>query len=355
MSDERSWAGSSQRSTMRDVAALAGVSTKTVSRVINGERYVSVEIGQQVRAAMTSLNYRHNLAASQLRARTNSAAIGLILVDISNPFSSAVHRAVEDVFRGSGVVVLSASTDEDPSRARDAVAAFAVRRVDGLIVMPPSHDHRYLALEVEAGTHVVLVDRPPSLLKADWVVSGNHEGARAGMAHLIEHGHRRIAFVGDWPDVISSQQRYDGYVVALSQAGIDVDVSLDLRGFADHDQVERRVHDMLIRTDAPTAVFVAQNALCAPVVRALRRLGLHNATAVVGFDGFEGADLIEPGLTVVAQDPVLMGTLAAEILMKRLAGDTSVEREVVLPTRLVVRGSGEIEGPTPIRESLSAT
>jgi len=334
-----------QRSTMRDVAALADVSQKTVSRVINGEKYVSAEIAQRVHEAIERLDYRHNMAASQLRAGTTAAAVGVILVDISNPFSSALHRAVEDVFRTRRISVLAASTDEDAERERAAVSTFTARRVDGLIMMPASHDHSYLSADVRAGTHIVLVDRPPAFLNIDSVVSDNQGGAAHGVEHLLSHGHRRIGFIGDWPSVTSSHLRYVGYRQALDAAGIAVDESIVLRGFDDPAEVERQCLGLLGSDTPPTALFVAQNALCAPVVRAVRSLGLQQEIAVVGFDGFESADLVEPGLTVIAQDPVQMGTLAAEILVERMTGEKGDPKNIVLPTRLIERGSGEISGP----------
>ncbi|WP_428932416.1 LacI family DNA-binding transcriptional regulator [Microbacterium sp. YY-01] len=335
-----------QRATMRDVAALAEVSAKTVSRVINGEKYVSNEIAERVRDAMERLDYRHNLAASQLRAGTNAAAIGVILVDISNPFSSAVHRAIEDVFRPLGISVIAASTDEDAVREREAVVTFAARRVDGLIIMPASHDHSYLSADVRAGTHVIMIDRPPSFLNVDSVVSDNRAGATDGVRHLVKYGHRRIGFIGDWPEVVSSQLRFEGYEDALAAAGIDIDESVIVRGFDSPADAEGAVVRMLEVRDAPTAFFVAQNVLCGPVVRALRQVGQQRSVAVVGFDGFEGADLVEPGLTVIAQDPFRIGELAAETLAGRLDGTiASTASHHVLPTSLIERGSGELPGP----------
>lgn len=335
-----------RRSTMRDVAAIANVSAKTVSRVINGEKYVSSEIEERVRAAMAQLNYRHNMAARQLRSRATAAAVGLVLVDISNPFSSALHRAVEDVFTPRGINVLASSTDEDSARERAAVETFTARRVDGLILMPASHDHGYLAPELRAGTPMVMVDRPSAGISVDSVVSGNEEGARRGVHHLIEHGHRRIGFLGDLPEVISSEMRHRGYLRALQDAGVKADDRIVHRGFDAPEDAYQACSTMLEAPDAPSAIFVAQNALCIPVVRALQHHGRQQDVAVVGFDGFEGADLVAPGLTVVAQDPSRMGRLAAEILAARMSPGTDAPVEDhVLETTLVERGSGEIPAP----------
>jgi LacI family transcriptional regulator len=334
-----------QRATMRDVAALADVSIKTVSRVINGEKYISDAISRRVNEAIQRLNYRHNLAASQLRAGVNSSAVGVILVDISNPFSAAVHRAVEDVFQGTGIAVFLASTDEEAEREKAAVHAFSKRRVDGFVIMPASHDQGYLRSEITAGTHVVIIDRPPAYLNVDSVVSENRKGARTGVEHLIRHGHRRIGFIGDWPTVASSQLRLAGYEDALSHAGIERDGGIILQGFADSDTVQRATEELIANDPTVTALFVAQNALCQPVIRAVRAQNRRREMGIVGFDGFDGADLVEPGLTVIAQDPALIGRTAGTILLGRMNGENPEPRAQILETHLIVRGSGEIPGP----------
>ncbi|MCC5948958.1 MAG: LacI family DNA-binding transcriptional regulator [Nitriliruptoraceae bacterium] len=336
------------RPTIRDVAALADVSIKTVSRVVNRDGRVSEALTARVAAAIEELNYRPNLAASRLRSGgANAAAIGLLVVDIGNPFSSTIHRAVEDVARAQGLAVLAASTDEDETREREAINAFTARRVDGLIVMPASHDHRYLAVELATGTPLVMIDRPPASIDVDAVVSDNVGGAALGVDALVAHGHRRIAYVGHHPDIVSAQQRFLGYETGLRTAGIALDPDLVHQGSSDPIEVETTVRRLLTdAADPPTALFLGQNLLCAPTIRALRSLDLHRQVAVIGFDGFAGADLVDPALTTVDQDPVEMGRLAAEVIFRRLAGDTSPPRVRVLPTSLHRRGSGEIPPST---------
>src|SRR5437879_7948161 len=146
---------------MRDVAALAKVSIKTVSRVVNGEPGVSPALARRVLAASERLDYRHNMTASSLRRSDGrSATIGVVLEDVANPFASALHRSIEDVAVKRGVLVLAGSSDEDGERDRRLVSAFASRRVDGLIIQPPSHDHRYPLTEPRARPAMVFVARP---------------------------------------------------------------------------------------------------------------------------------------------------------------------------------------------------
>ncbi len=165
------------RPTIRDVAALSGSSLKTVSRVVNGEPGVSAALEARVRSAIERLGYRHDLGASSLRrSDRKTASIGVLIENVANPFSAAVHRSIETVARGHGVVVFAGSLDEDADRERELVSAFLSRRVDGLIIVPSGNDHSFLADERAAGTAIVFVDRPPQFLDADYVVTDNEIG-----------------------------------------------------------------------------------------------------------------------------------------------------------------------------------
>jgi LacI family transcriptional regulator len=189
---------SARRPTMLDVASLAGVGLKTVSRVVNGEPGVSPTLEAKVRHAIEQLNYRRDANASMLRRLGGKTqTIGLVLEDVANPFSSALHRAIEDSARARNVLVFAGSCDEDPVRERELIGTFRDRRVDGIIVVPASHDHTYLYDEQRAGTALVFVDRPAGHLDADSVASNNLEGSVEAVDHLLAHGHRRIFFVSE--------------------------------------------------------------------------------------------------------------------------------------------------------------
>jgi LacI family transcriptional regulator len=328
---------------MREVAALAKVSIKTVSRVVNGETGVSPGLARRVIAASERLDYRHNLTASSLRRSDGrSATIGIVLEDVANPFSSALHRAIEDVAVQRGVLVLASSSDEDEGRERKLVAAFASRRVDGLIIQPSSQDHSYLLTERKAGTAIVFVDRPPAYLDADTVLTDNAAGVRRGVAHLIAHGHRRIGYLGDLHTIATAAERHQGYLEELADHNLEVDerlVRLDLRGI---EKSEAAATELLTRPDPPTALFTGQNLVTIGAFRVLRRMGLHHRVALIGFDDFLLADLLEPGITVIAQDPAAIGRAAAEILFRRLDGDRSPSEHRVVLSRMITRGSGEI-------------
>ncbi|MGW4650789.1 LacI family DNA-binding transcriptional regulator [Kitasatospora sp. NPDC004289] len=324
------------RPTMKDVAAAAGVGLKTVSRVVNGERGVTEETAVRVREAIAALGFRRNDGARLLRTG-RTASVGLVLEDIADPFSAALTRAVEEVVRAEGSLLFTGSSGEDPERERELALAFCARRVDGLIVVPAGDDHRYLLPETESGTPVVFLDRPAAGIEADAVLSDNAGGARDGVAHLIRHGHRRIGFVGDQPHLHTAAERLRGYREAMAAAGLTVDRRWIESGPSDQARVAAAIARLTGGPEPVTALFTANNRI---TLAALHHLP-PRPPALLGFDDLELADLLSPGLTVVAQDPPALGAAAARALFDRLAGDSSPARRTVLPTRLVPRGSAE--------------
>jgi LacI family transcriptional regulator len=333
---------------MLDVAALAGVGLKTVSRVVNAEPGVSPALEARVRVAIEQLSYRRDANAATLRRLgRKTQTIGLVLEDVSNPFSSALHRAVEDAARERGVLVFAGSCDEDPERERELIGSFRDRRVDGIIVVPASHDHAYLYEERRAGTALVFVDRPASHLDADSVVSDNEGGALQGVRHLLERGHRRIGFLGDLLSISTAERRLRGYRRALEEADVALDPALIRTELRDPDSAAAAVDELLALSRPPSAFFTAQNLLTIGGVRALRRAGRERDVALIGFDDISLADMLEPAISVVAQDPQALGGVAADQLFRRLDGDTAAAVHRVIPVRLIARGSGEIARCSP--------
>jgi len=331
---------------MLDVAALAGVGLKTVSRVVNSERGVSPELEARVRRAIEQLNYRRDANAATLRRLgRKTQTIGLVLEDASNPFSSALHRAVEDAARERGVLVFAGSCDEDPERERELIGSFRDRRVDGLIVVPASHDHTYLHDERRTGTALVFLDRPARHLDADSVVSDNFGGAMQAVGHLLERGHRHVGFLGDLLSISTAQERLRGYRHALETAGVTVDDAVVRTELRAPDVAAAAVDEMLALPQPPTAFFTSQNLLTIGGIRALRRARREREIALIGFDDISLADMLDPAISVVAQDPQALGRAAADQLFRRLDGDTRPAVEVVIPVTLIARGSGEIGAP----------
>jgi LacI family transcriptional regulator len=334
-------ARASGRPTMVDVAARAGVSLKTVSRVVNREPRVAGATSARVHAAIEALGFRRHEGASHLRRGSTTASLGLVLMDVADPFYSTLTRAVEEVALRHGFLVLAGSSDEDTARERELALALCARRVDGLLVVPSGTDQAYLAPEVAAGTPVVFVDRPGVGLKADAVLVDNAGGTRAAVAHLAASGHRRIGFLGDAPAIYTARERLRGYRdgmanVARARAGDD----LIAMGPHTPETVAAALERMRGGRSPVTGLVTGNNRITVLVLRALARIRRWRP-ALVGFDDLELADLLNPALTVIEQDAAALGHSAAELLFARLAGDDRPVQRIVLPTRLVPRGSGE--------------
>ena len=328
---------------MKDVATEAGVSLKTVSRVVNGEPGVTLVTEQRVREAIEALGFRRNDSARLLRTG-QAATIGLVVEDIGDPFYSALMRGVESVARARGSLVLSGSSEADAGTERELALALCARRVDGLIMIPTSDDHSYLLPEMQAGVPVVFTDRPPGRIAADTVLSDNVGGSRKATAHLIAGGHRRIGYLGDNPDIFTARERHKGYLEAMAGAGVPVPEAWIAMDPPTKGRVWADLERMLAGPEPVTALVCGNNRISVLALHAL--VSLDVTLAMVGFDDFELADLLR--VTVVAQDPAELGRRAADLLFQRMDGDSAPPRRIVIPTRLVRRGSGELS-PLPGR------
>ena len=340
----------SRRPTMPDVARLAGVSIKTVSRVVNNEPNVSAATLKRVLGAIDELGFRRNDMARNLRAGLSSATIGLIIEDLGNPFYGTVARAVEDVARRHGALVMAASSEEDHQREKELVGALLQRRVDGLVIVPASGDHGYLQREMALGTPVVFLDRPADGAKADTVVLDNRGGARLGAEHLFAQGHRRIGVLGNDPGIFTIKQRLAGFLAAAEAAAGPFDDRFVVLDCQDPAGATRVASEMLGRRHPPTAFFALNNRMTVGVARAVWQHG--SDAPVVGFDDLELAEMLPVSVTVISGDAAAMGRRGAELLFDRLDGRAAgPPRRAVVPTALtsVSRARPVVEVAQPAR------
>lgn len=321
---------------MSDVAARAGVSLKTVSRVVNDAPHVQPELAERVLAAVAELGFRRNHLASSLRSGQATATIGLLIEEIANPFYATIAGAAADVARQRDTMLIIASSEEDPAREQQLLREMCARRVDGLLVVPAGHDHSFLRAEVELGIPAVFLDRPAGNLLADTVLLDNRGGARAGVHRLVEAGHRRIAVLLDSIGVYTMRERLEGAQDALVEAGVPYDNRLVRDGVRDPAAAGRVVAELLDQPDPPTAFFSLNNRITLGVIEELHRRG--SDAALLGFDDFDLARLMPYPLTVIAYDTRELARTATELLFGRIDGDRSWPRTVVLPTELVPRG-----------------
>ncbi|MEU7028079.1 LacI family DNA-binding transcriptional regulator [Streptomyces sp. NPDC046275] len=330
-----------RRPTLADVAREVGVSAKTVSRVLNEDGPSSPQTRERVLAAVAKLGFQPNLMARNIRVGGPDTTVGLVVPDLGNPFFGTVAGGIEDVVRERGLTLLMGSSAEDPERERALIETFLARRVSMLMVVPAfGADHAHLKAARAAGLPLVFLDRPGVGLSADCVVSSNRDGVHEGVAHLIARGHRRIGFVGDLPaKLYTRRERLSGYRAALAEAGLPYDRTL-VTGAHSQEGAAAETAALLALPNPPTALFAGNNMMALGVVAGLTRAGRKDV-ALVTFDDLPLADLLEPALTVVAQDPATIGETAARLALARLDGDRTRARTVMVPTRLLLRGSSE--------------
>ena len=328
------------RPTMQDVAQAAGVSLKTVSRVVNSEARVDEKTRERVQRAIARLGFRRNDIARNLRRGQTSLMVGLVIEDITNPFYSSIARGLEKVIQRYNYMLIISNSEENPQRERELVNELLRRRVEGLCIVPAGLDHSYLATELGLGTPMIFLDRPPAHLHTDTILLDNFGGAYKAITHLIGHGHHRIAMIQGDPQVYTGAERLRGYRQALVDHAIQYDEDLVRFGCDDAEQARAAVHMLLAMPDPPTALFTSSNRISIAVLRALH--AYRQQIAFVGFDDFDLAELLPVAVTVVAHDPIAMGQQAAELLFARLKGDDRPPQHLVLATELIARGSGEL-------------
>jgi LacI family transcriptional regulator len=329
--------------TMRDVARVAGVSAKTVSRVFNDDPHVTEETRDRVRWAMQKLNYVPNLLARSFRAGAD-AAVGLAVPDIADPFFAAMTSSIEVDLVGRGMAVVVTSLGEGADRAeteRSALEALLRRQISGLIVACVSADQSYLAPWQER-TPMVFVDRAPKGLSGVYVIEDDLGGAREAVTHLASHGHRRVAFLGVSTPVTTVRRRLKGYRKAVAENGLLDRPDLVCMPAESADESAAALVKRLEAADAPTAVFSSSVLCTMALVLALQRAGRADI-AVVGFGDIPMAAALTPAVTVVDQDPAGLGRIAVERLLQHIEDPGApLRRRTVLPVRLIPRGSGEL-------------
>jgi LacI family transcriptional regulator len=322
---------------MIDVARVASVSLKTVSRVVNGEPNVRPETEQRVRLAIHELGFRRNDAARSLRQRHTPRTLGLVIGDVGNPFYSAIARGVEQVLRSRDMLLITGSSDEDPEQERDLIRELLERRVDGLIVAPAATDHRYLLPDIAHGVAIVFIDRPAGRIDADTILLDNAGGVRSAVEHLIERGHQRIGFIGDLPTIFTAGERLRGYRAALEAHGLHEDPAIVHLGSHGAESAALALRELLDLPEPPTAMLTGNNRITIGALTELARS--REQLALVGFDDLELAGLLGRPLTAVAYDAEELGRRAAAVVVRRLDGYEGPPELVIEPTTLVVRAS----------------
>ena len=324
-------------SRLLDVANAAGVSLRTASRVLNDDSRVAPATRQRVREVMSDLRFQPDAMARSLRAGTDTA-IGFVVESISDPFFAEVIDAVEREMSRHGRSVLVTSTRRDPGWERDVIGRMLQRRIAGLLLCPTGEDHAWL----EPGrVPVVLVDRPAPGLAADLVEIDDYRAAFDAAQHLIAHGHRRIAYLGDTPAIPTSAARLRGYRDAVARSGAEADERLVNWNCATSQDAAAAVTALLSIAPPPTAILSATTRASLGAVPALHAAG-RTDLALVAFGDFPMADALRPAVTVVDHPGPEIGRVAAARLLARLGQPGLPVERIQVPARLIERGSGEL-------------
>jgi LacI family transcriptional regulator len=324
--------------TIYDVARRAGVSTYTVSAVLNRSAYVSPPLTQRVLEAVRALDYTINDLARSLQRR-ETRIIGMLIPDIANPFYAKVVRGVEDVLKKAGYSLLLGNTYDDPGEQARYVAVFRSKQVDGLIVFVAPGEGAEVRRLVEAHKPVVFVSRKPMGFEADTVAPDSVKGTRLAVQHLIRKGHRRIGIIVGPASLTVNAERILGWRRALRAAGLPADERLIGDGDGTPPSALRLTLALLDLDSPPTAIFASSFPVMTGVLTALKERGLTcpAEVEVMSSDEHEWLDLFEPRISTVVQPNYTMGAEAAQLLLKRVRHPKRRCQSIVLAPELRIR------------------
>ncbi|WP_373505333.1 LacI family DNA-binding transcriptional regulator [Aestuariivirga sp.] len=327
--------------TMKDVARLAGVSIATVSSTLSGRNFVSPELKERVLAAIEELGYAPNAMASGLK-RGTSSLIGLVVPDITNPFFTELVHHIQSRALENGFNVILGVSDNDAVREAELLRHMRTQQAAGSIVIPcgGEEDCRRLG-QNGSGMPLVAADSAPLGMKLDTVVLDNRKAAGIATAHILSHGHERIAILVGPSHRFVSHERFLGFQAALEQRGVAFSESLAKRGNFQVDAAREAVLALLASRPRPTAIFVSNNLMMIGLLQAVAQAGLSvpKDISVVSIDDFPWATGVTPGLTTVRQPVKAIAISAFDCLAARIAGDEGEPRRIVLDPELVVRQS----------------
>ena len=348
--------------TMRDVAAAAGVSTATVSRVLANRSVVRKSVRESVLQAIQDLKYHPNRIARDLRSGMRKV-VGVIIPDLQNPFLTAVVQGVENVLCVAGYSLVLGNSGGLADREQTHLALARGEGAAGLIIVPSNDPQANYEQLMSWDIPVVAVDRMPRDLQIDFISTTNYQGAREATEHLLSHGYKEIGFINGPQEVSVAQQRLAGYTDALEDAGIEVKEQLIIHSDFRQEGGRIAMHRLLKFPKPPRAVLSGNNLMTLGVVQAIHEEGriIPDEIAVFGFDDMPWAMSLRPPLSAVAQPAIEIGQAAAQMLLERLSDPRRLVRQLVLPTRLVVRSScgnhgiaqidaPEIRSPLEVRE-----
>lgn len=325
----------------REIAKLAGVSSATVSRVINNDPRVSETTALQVKNVISRYGYVQNVVARNLKM-AQTKTIGFLMPDISNPFFPAVLVGIEGVCAKYGYNILLENTNENHAVERGAIDTLLKNRIDGLLAIPVDESGEQLNGTLPMRVPVVLIDRRTQNKTYDCVTIDNAGGVAQGVEYLVDLGHGKIAFIHGKLNVTPGEERLSGYLAAMHRAGLEVNPHYIVNGSFSEEGGYSAAQELLARADPPTAIIAANNLTTMGAYKALAdmRIRIPDEISLLGFDDFPLAAYLWPPISIINRPTVEMGRQATEMLFARLGGAVNEPpREERLPTTLVRRAS----------------
>lgn len=326
---------------LKDVAKLAGVSTATVSRVINHSDKVNPKTRKKVFKAVKALNFKPSRVAQRLRVRNGKKKlIGLIVPDIQNPFYVDVVKGVEDMAYEKDYAILMCNFAQDEAKEKLYIDLMRTESVGGLLLAPVSDNDQKVIDLVEDGIPIVCIDRGITA-DVDIVVVDNRQGAYNAVDHLIKKGHKRIAYISGLPNIATSKYRLQGYSEALRDNNIKVDEKLILSGDSKHKSGKILSAKLLDLKNPPSALFTGNNLITLGALETIHSRGLTipDDIAIIGFDDMPWSISLNPPLTAVSQPGYEIGKRATELLFNRINDPKRESVKVELKTKLIIRKS----------------
>ncbi len=331
--------------TIYEVAREAGVSTATVSRVINDRRHVREATRRKVEEAMTRLGYVANRQARGL-ASGRSKVIGLLVYELGSSYFNQLIRGIDAAVTGIGYDLMLYTTHARREREAQHAAELASGPVDGLIIVLAVDIMSYVDRLHRQRMPFVLLDYDSDTGGTTFITAANRQGTREAVDHLIGLGHRRIGFITGTPGTSSARERLAGYRASLRRANIEHDPRLVVKGDFLEERGYEAMKQLLSLEDRPTAVFTSADTAAFGALQAIREAGLRvpHDISIVGFDDIPEASLVTPALTTVRQPLREMGATAVRLLQRLMDEPDATPRRTELATELIVRDSS---GPPP--------
>ncbi|MDA0120326.1 substrate-binding domain-containing protein [Vibrio sp. T11.5] len=325
--------------TMKDIARLAGVSTSTVSHVINQSRYVSEEISERVNKAAQELNYTPSALARSLKInRTNT--IGMLVTTSTNPFFGEVVKGVERSCYQQGYNLILCNTEGDNERMRESINTLLQKRVDGLILMCSSLEgERIDVFEKYPDIPVVVMDWGPMLFTSDKIQDNSLRGGYMAAKHLIESGHTEIGCITGPLAKHQAQMRYEGYKRALIEAGLEFNPNWIIESDFECEGGYEALNKMHAKGSLPSSIFVCNDMMSMGVINAAHEKGIRvpEELSIIGYDDIHISKFMTPALTTIHQPKYRLGKAAVEAVLKKLEGGETEPQVVQLEPTLVER------------------